>query len=248
MSVAASAALSAYLSALAKADYRSAYGALQSQGQRYYRNEPNFESGFRVEHFALERYRIITSRASAGGIVFVVRETIAFYNDALNRMVHARVNVPYAVVNQFGSPRIKDPGHPWKALRVNLSTEKDGVRATVRKLLFYPQYLAITLTFVNERSGFMTALPYNKSILTDQAGAIYRSLVIKDWGVTDRAFFLGVHLAGNAEMTGTMRFAIPPNADPQTLTFELAPIVRDAGDTAPFALDFQPIDTTISPS
>lgn len=246
MSAAASAALLAYLAALSQHEYPRAYGLLQSEGKRYYRSESNFASVFRVDRFTLEQYRIIAQRAGANGRVFVVREKIGFYDDSLNRLVHVRVDAPYAVLNQSGAARIKDPGHPWKALDLNLSAGKNGVRATLRKVAFFPQYLAMTITFVNQESGFMTAFPYNKSVLTDQSGAIYRSILTKDWAMTDKAFFLGVHLAGEAEMTGTMRFTIPAGTDPQTLTLELGPVVRDAGDSAPFALDFPPISTDVT--
>ncbi len=245
MSAAAGAALLVYLAALSHDDYPRAYASLQSQGRRYYRSESNFASAFRIDRFGLERYRIIARRAGRGGQVFVVRETIRFYNDALDRLIHATVEVPYATVSESGIERIKDPGHPWKAVGLDLSARKNGVRATLRKIAFYPQYLAITMTFINEQSGFMTMLPYSKSVLTDQSGAVYRSIVTKDWAITDKALFLGVHLAGNAELTGTMRFAIPAGADPQVLTLELAPIVRDAGDSSPFALDFAPISTAV---
>ncbi|MEO6913174.1 MAG: hypothetical protein ABI182_04030 [Candidatus Baltobacteraceae bacterium] len=248
MSAAATAALLAYLAALSHQDYSRAYAALQSAGQRYYRNETNFASAFRVDRFALERYRIVARRDGSGGQVFVVRETIRFYDDALDRFVRATVQVPYGVLGQSGTPKIKDPGHPWKAVGLSLSTSRNGVRATLRKIAFYPRYLAITITFINERSGFTTALPYDKSVLTDQTGAIYRSIVTTDWAMTDKAFFLGVHLAGDAEMTGTMRFAVPAGADPQTLTLELAPVVRDGESIAPFALDFAPIFTPAASS
>ena len=94
------------------------------------------------------------------------------------------------------------------------------------------------MTFANAGEGFVTLLPYDRSVLRDETGRVYP--LISDtasWNNTDRQLFLGVRLAADAQVTGVLSFASPRLADrAQRFTLTVSPNLR-AGAGAPFALD-----------
>ena len=75
-----------------------------------------------------------------------------------------------------------------------------GLRVTVKKVSFYQHAIACVVTFANVGDGFLTLLPYGRSVLRDETGRVYP--LISDtasWNNTDRQLFLGVRLAADAQ-------------------------------------------------
>jgi hypothetical protein len=108
----------------------------------------------------------------------------------------------------------------------------------VKKVSFYARAIACVVTFANVGNGFLTLLPYGRSVLRDDAGHVYHPIVnTVSWIDTDRRLFLGMHLAANAQITGVLSFASPRLDDrARTYTLTVAPNVRDGAD-APFSVD-----------
>ena len=130
---------------------------------------------------------------------------------------------------------------PYKVMRPNVSATQNGVRVIVRRVAISRREVAITMTLQNLQAGFATFLPYNRTILTDEQDNVYRSIETRDWHLTDKRFFLGVRLAGNAEYTGTMRFIAPPGSNAHELHLEISPVLREDDGEAPFAVDLPAI-------
>jgi len=126
---------------------------------------------------------------------------------------------------------------PYKVVSVHASATQNGVRVIVRKIRISRHEIAITMTLQNLQSGFATFLPYNKTVLTDDRDNVYRSIETRDWRFTDKRFFLGVRLAGNAEYTGMMRFAAPRGSNARELHLEIAPVLREDGRSMPFGVE-----------
>lgn len=125
---------------------------------------------------------------------------------------------------------------PYKLLRPNASATQNGVRVIIRRVAISNREVAITMTLQNLAAGFATFLPYNKTILTDDRDNVYRSIETRDWRFTDKRFFLGVRLAGNAQYTGTMRFSAPPGSAARELHLEVSPVLREEDDATPFSV------------
>ena len=60
------------------------------------------------------------------------------------------------------------------------SADVSGLRVTVKKVDFYPDRVDVVVTFANLGDGFVTLLPYAKSVLRDDRGGVYRVLATKD--------------------------------------------------------------------
>jgi hypothetical protein len=127
-------------------------------------------------------------------------------------------------------------GIPYKLLRPNASATQNGVRVIVRRVAISRREVAITMTLQNLAPGFATFLPYNKTILIDDRENVYRSIETRDWRFTDKRFFLGVRLAGNAQYTGTMRFSAPPGSAARELHLEVSPVLREENSATPFSV------------
>ncbi|MBC5815221.1 MAG: hypothetical protein GIW97_01645 [Candidatus Eremiobacteraeota bacterium] len=127
-------------------------------------------------------------------------------------------------------------GVAYKVVRPGVSATENGVRIIVRRIAISRHEIAITMTLQNLEPGFATFLPYNKSVLTDDRDNVYRSIETRDWRFTDKRFFLGVRLAGNAEYTGTMRFAAPPGSNARELHLEISPVLREDDRSIPFGV------------
>ena len=133
---------------------------------------------------------------------------------------------------------------PYKLLRPNASATQNGVRVIVRRVAISQREVAITMTLQNLAPGFATFLPYNKTILTDDRENVYRSIETRDWRFTDKRFFLGVRLAGNAQYTGTMRFSAPAGSDARKLHLEISPVLREENDATPFSVTLPAIEVS----
>lgn len=226
-----------YVAALAAGRYAAAYALLDAPARAYFRNAGNFASSFAADGFAIASYAFAGARGDARFRLYFVRERIRLVDPARDVPAAATVTVPYGVEGSGAAARIKDLGHPWRAYAAAVSATAGGLRVTVKKVSFYEHAIALVVTFANVGNGFVTLLPYGRSVLRDDAGAVYRPIVNASWRRTDRRLFLGVHLAADAEITGVLSFASPRLDDRvRRFTLTIAPNLRDGSD-APFALD-----------
>ncbi|GAC1421035.1 MAG: hypothetical protein NVSMB5_13980 [Candidatus Velthaea sp.] len=227
-----------YLQAMQAAKYDDAFALLNDEARAYYRSAGNFRSIYEADGYRVQRYKLIGTRGDSPlGRVFFARETATFRDHAHDADGSLTANVPIGVVAAKGGWRIKDPGHPWRAFAPNASVAKSGVKATVKKISFFDRRIEAIVTFVNSGDGFVTLLPYGKSVLRDDLGSVYRIIETKDWSLTDRTLFGGLRLAPNAMYTGVLSFE-SPRLDQRQRTFSLtiAPALREGAD-APFELD-----------
>jgi hypothetical protein len=227
-----------YVGALAAQRYGDAYALLDAPARAYFRTAGNFASAFTADGFAIASYALVGTRGGAKFRLYFVRESIRLRDPARDVAATAIVTVPYGVIGSDASARIKDLGRPWRAAAMSASATSGGLRVTVKKISFYQHAIACVVTFANVGNGFLTVLPYGRSVLRDDAGHVYRPIVnTTSWNDTDRRLFLGVHLAADEQVTGVLSFA-SPRLDDQTHRFTLtvAPNLRDGADV-PFALD-----------
>jgi len=233
---AAAAVVMRYLGALHARRYDDAYALLEPAQRAYFRTTKNFASGFTADGFALQHVAIAGERSRGSARVVFVRETIELDDPAHDVRVATAVTVPYLETGGVGG-RIDDAGRPWRAFAANATATSDGVRVTVKKLALYARTIRVVVTMQNDGDGFITVLPYGRSVLRDDAGGIYHPLVTRDWQLTDEQLFLGLRLAPNSRYTGTLAFVTPP-LDDRARHFELilGPSVRD-GAAAPVSVD-----------
>jgi hypothetical protein len=227
-----------YVDALAAQRYAAAYALLDAPARAYFRNARNFASAFVADGFAIASYTLVGTRGDARFRVYFAREAIRLRDPATDAPATARVVVPYGVIGNGAAARIKDLGRPWRAYATAVSASASGLRVTVKKVSFYQHAIACVVTFANLGDGFVTLLPYDRSVLRDDAGRVYPLIRNpRTWQDTDRRLFLGVHLAADAQITGVLSFASPRLDDrARRFTLTLAPNLRDGAD-APFALD-----------
>jgi hypothetical protein len=226
-----------YVDALAAHRYDAAYALLDAPAQAYFRNARNFAGTFAADGFALVSYALVGARGSAHFRLYFVRENVRLFDPARDVPASATVTVGYGVVGSGATARIKDLGRPWRAYASATSATAGGLRVTVKKVAFYEHAIALVVTFANVGDGFLTVLPYGRSVLRDDSGAVYRPIAETTWARTDRRLFLGVHLAADAQITGVLSFASPRLDDRERrFTLTVAPNLRD-GANAPFALD-----------
>lgn len=227
-----------YVDALAGRRYAAAYALLDAPARAYFRNARNFASAFVADGFAITSYTLAGSRGNAAFRLYFARESIRVRDPSTDAPATARVVVPYGVIGSGAAARIKDLGRPWRALATTVSATASGLRVTVKKVSFYQHAIACVVTFANIGDGYVTLLPYGRSVLRDERGRVYPLIVDpRTWRDTDRRLFLGVHLAADAQITGVLSFASPRLDDrARRFTLTVAPSVRD-GAAAPFALD-----------
>jgi hypothetical protein len=227
----------AYVDALKTRRFADAFALLDASAQAYFRTPDNFASGFNADGFILLSYTLAGSRASGDFRLFFVRETIRLHDAAHDTSGTTTVTVPYGVIGSDGAARIKDLGRPWRAQAVFAQHTTSGLTVTVRKISFYEHAIVIVVTFANAGTGYVTIMPYGRSVLRDNTGALYRPIVNTTFTQTDRRLFLGVHLAANEEISGVMTFASPPLDNAQRV-FDLTvgPNVRD-GAALPITVD-----------
>lgn len=108
-----------------------------------------------------------------------------------------------------------------------------GLRIDVRKVSFFAGRVEMILTFTNQGAGFVTILPYGRTVLRDGSGGIYHPLATKLPALTDRRLYEGLRLAANARYSGALNFQVPARFDPKRLNLTVAPALRDGMD-APF--------------
>jgi hypothetical protein len=226
-----------YVDALKTRRFIDAFALLDRSAQAYFRTPDNFASGFNADGFILLSYTITGSRASGDFRLFFVRETIRLHDAAHDTSGTTTVTVPYGVIGNGADARVKDLGRPWRAQAVFAQHTTSGLTVTVRKMSFYEHAIVAVVTIANIGSGFATIMPYGRSVLRDNTGALYRPIVNTTFTQTDRRLFLGVHLAASEEISGVMTFASPLLDDAQRV-FDLTvgPNVRD-GAALPFSVE-----------
>jgi hypothetical protein len=235
--------LNDYVGAIEHERYADAFHLLTSQERTYFRNAQNFESIFTADGLKITSFRIVGSRdAGSLGTIGLVSENISFFDHAHQVPATATVKVPYGLIASHGTYQIKDPFHPWKAFRPTaIETTANGLRVVVRKVSFFTQRIETLLTFTNVGTGFVTVLPYGRSVLRDESGVVFHPLATKVSVYTDKQFYLGLRLAANAQYTGALNFIVTTKVVPHRLMLTIAPALRDGAD-APFDLALPPID------
>ena len=235
--------LNDYVGALAHERYADAYHLLTSQERTYFRNAQNFESIFTADGLKITSFRIVGSRdAGSLGTIGLVSENISFFDHAHQVSATATVKVPYGLIASHGTYQVKDPFHPWKAFRpTGIETTANGLHVVVRKVSFFTQRIETLLTFTNVGTGFVTVLPYGRSVLRDESGVVFHPLATKASAYTDKQLYLGLRLAANAQYTGALNFIVTTKVVPHRLMLSIAPALRDGADT-PFDLTLPPID------
>lgn len=227
-----------YVDALAARRYADAFALLDPAARAYFRTAQNFASGFIADGFAIASYTFVGTRGNARFRLYFAREAIRLRDPARDVSASATVTVPYGVIGNDARARIKDLGRPWRAFALPVAATASGLRVTVKKISFYQHAIACVVTFANVGDGFLTLLPYGRSVLRDDAGHVYRPIRnTSSWLDTDRRLFLGVHLAADAQITGVLSFSSPRLDDrARRFTLTVAPNLRDGADV-PFALD-----------
>lgn len=228
------AAVTKYVDALRAGNYDAAYALLSADEHAYFGSAAAFRSVFAADGFAVKSAKLLGKRSSAAGSVYFVREHVAFVDHRRDETRELDATVPIGVLSEHGVPRIKDPGKPYRAFASSSTADASGLRVTVKKVEFWPDRITVVMTFANVGDGFVTLLPYGKSVLRDDKGNVYRIIATKNWATTDKNLYEGVPLASNAQYTGSLSFtAARLDATNRTFSLDLAPSLREGGD-APF--------------
>jgi hypothetical protein len=231
-----SALVQKYVDAQRSGRYADAYALLTVGERAYFGDADAYRGVFAADGIMLRSARIVGARGDANGRVFFVRERISFVDHAHDARREIEADVPLGVLAERGALRIKDPGKPYRAFASDAGASASGLRLIVKKVDFYPGRIDVVVTFVNLGAGFVTLLPYGKSVLRDDKGGVYRIVASKDWTITDKQLFEGVPLAPNAQYTGSLAFAAPRiGAGKRAWSLTVAPALREGGD-APFDL------------
>jgi hypothetical protein len=225
-----------YIDALRARRYNDAYALLSGGERAYFGDGASYRSVYDADRIALRSARVLGARCTNEGCVYFVRERISYVDHANDVSRTLEATVPIGVLSERGALRIKDPGKPYRAFATNATTEVSGLRVTVKKAEFFPDRIALTVTFTNLGDRFVTLLPYGKSVLRDDRGGLYRIIAIKDWSVTDKQLFEGVPLAPNARYTGALAFTAQRITNRKLRwALTIAPALREDADL-PFDL------------
>ncbi len=225
-----------YVEALRARRFDEAYGMLTDGERTYYGNAAAYRSVFDADGFALRSAKVLGARGDDRGRVFFVRERIAFVDHASDERRVIDATIPLGVLPEHGALHVKDPGKPYRAFASAASVEESGLRITVKKVDFFPDRIDVVVTFTNLGDRFVTLLPYNKSVLRDDKGGVYRIIATKNWTITDKHLYEGIPLAPNARYTGSLAFSARRlDAAQRTWNLTIAPALRDGAD-APFEI------------
>ena len=211
----------AYARAAGSGDYARAYGLLSHDMQRYFGNLNNYASVWQAEHFGASDVKALRLTEAKGTYLVTVQENVTYLNHGTQAQGHGKLTLGYLVVHESGAYRVVDSGHPYRSfVPQDCVLDRSGVRVIVRELAFYPRRIELTLTFENGGAGFITFLPYGRTLLRDQFSA-YHPLVTRNWLLTDRRLFLGLRLAPDARYTGQIDFLTSGRLDDRERTFAL---------------------------
>jgi hypothetical protein len=225
-----------YVDALRAGRYDAAFALLTGDERKYYGDAASYRSVFAADGIVLERASLAGARGDDRGRVYFVRERIRYVDHATDQRRLVDATVPLGVLPEHGALHVKDPGKPYRAFSSKSTVDVSGLRATVKKVDFFPDRIDVVVTFANLGNSYVTVLPYGKSVLRDDRGGVYRILSTKNWTVTDKALYQGVPLAPNAQYTGSLAFTASRLGDvKRSWSLTLAPALRDGADE-PFEL------------
>jgi len=225
-----------YVAALRAGRFEDAYTLLTDGERTYFGDAAAFRSVFDADGFELESAKVLGARGDDRGRVFFVRERFAFVDHASDERRVMDATVPLGVLPEHGALHVKDPGKPYRAFASTSSVEDSGLRVTVKKVDFFPDRIDVVVTFANLGDRFVTLLPYDKSVLRDDKGGVYRIIATKNWAITDKHLYEGIPLAPNARYTGSLAFsAVRLNPAQRTWNLTIAPALREGAD-APFEI------------
>ena len=220
-----------YVDALRTGRYEAAFALLADDERKYFGDAAGYRSVFDADGFALKSATIVGARGDDRGRVYFVRERIAYLDHADDTRTEIDATVPLGVLSEHGALHVKDPGKPYRAFASSSSAESAKLRATVKKVDFFPGRVDVVVTFANLGDGFVTVLPYGKSVLRDDRGGVYRIVATNDWSITDKRLYQGVRLAPNAQYTGSLAFEAPRFGDvKRSWSVTLSPELRDGAD------------------
>jgi hypothetical protein len=225
-----------YVDALRNGQYDAAFALLTDDERTYFGSAAAYRSVFDADGILLASASIVGARGDDRGRVYFVRERLTYLDHASDKRREIVATVPLGILPEHGALHVKDPGKPYRAFASTSSADASGLRVTVKKMDFYPDRIDVVLTFANLGDGFVTLLPYGKSVLRDDRGGVYRIFANKDWTITDKRLYVGVRLAPNSEYSGSIAFTAPRlGAAKRVWTLTVAPALRDGAD-APFEL------------
>ena len=228
-----------YLDALRAARFDDAFALLTDEERTYFGTAASFKSVFDADGYVLKTASIAGARGDDRGRVYFVRERVGFVDHADDARHEIDAIVPIGILPEHGALHVKDPGKPYRAFTSGSTTEASGLRATVKKVDFFPDRIDVVITFTNVGNNFVTLLPYGKSVLRDDRGGVYRILATKNWTVTDRRLYEGIRLAPNSRYTGSLAFSAARLGDVKRVwSLTLAPALREGADE-PFELTVQ---------
>jgi hypothetical protein len=228
-----------YLDALRDARYDDAFALLTDDERAYFGSAAWFKSVFEADGVVLKSASVAGARGDDRGRVYFVRERIGFVDHADDARHEIEAIVPIGILPERGALHVKDPGKPYRAFASAATTDVSGLRATVKKVDFFPDRIDVVITFTNVGDNFVTVLPYGKSVLRDDRGGVYRILATKNWNVTDKRLYEGMRLAPNSRYTGSLAFSAARLGDvKRTWSLTLAPALREGADE-PFELTVQ---------
>ncbi len=228
-----------YVDAQRAGRFDVAFALLTDAERTYYGDAASYRSVFEADGYALRSASILGARGDDRGRVYFVRERVAYVDHATDAQREIDATVPLGVLPEHGTIHIKDPGKPYRAFATASTADVSGLRVTVKKVEFYPDRIDVVVTFANMGEGFVTLLPYGKSVLRDDRGGVYRILATKNWTVTDKPLFQGVPLAPNSQYTGSLAFTAPRlGGVKRSWSLTVAPALREGGD--------EPFDITVA--
>ncbi len=225
-----------YVDALKAGRFDDAFALLTDEERAYFGNAASFKSVFDADGYVLKSAAILGARGDDRGRVYFVRERIGFVDHAADIRRELDATVPVGVLPERSGLHVKDPGKPYRAFASEATAEASGLRATVKKVDFFPDRIDVVITFTNVGDNFVTVLPYGKSVLRDDRGGVYRIVATKDWTVTDKRLYQGIPLAPNSRYTGSLAFSAGRLGEvKRTWSLTLAPSLREGSDE-PFEL------------
>lgn len=220
-----------YVDALRAGRFDAAYQLLTDAERAYYGDAAAYASVFSADGYALRSATILGARGDDRGRVYFVRERVAFvdHRTDLRRVIDA--TVPLGVLPEHGALHVKDPGKPYRAFASVSRAEAAGLRITVKKVDFFANRIDVIVTFANLGDGYVTLLPYGRSVLRDDRGSVFRIVATKDWTITDKRLYEGIPLAPSAQYTGSLAFSAPRISGPERKwSLTIAPALREGAD------------------
>jgi hypothetical protein len=228
---AATAAVSAYVAAVARGDFDTAFGLLTAEQQRYFGNAHNLASNAKATGFVIHSYKVI-GQLSHGAIVEAMVEQHASFTDiASGKPIAGVVREPYFALSENGAWRVKELYQPWKSYAPNASGSAQGVEVVVHRIEFYDTRLRFDCTIRNTGSVGVQVLPLAKTTLDDGSGAKIPAMNEATFPLNDMGFFEGTHLQPGRQTVGFINFPIAQKKDQDmTLSLSVAPAIADGAE------------------